>query len=188
MRMCRPNGPYLMAERIPDAILAEIRARISIAEFLSAYVALRKTGRNYVGLCPFHSEHTPSFSVNEEGGFFHCFGCGVGGNIFTFLTRIEGISFPEAVRRLAAKAGVSLPQAEPDPQAQERARLQKLNTLAMTYFQRCLWGNAGGMARGYLDERGLSKEIAQQFRLGFAPPWNTGLARFLAGQGADLEK
>ncbi|HEV8718844.1 MAG TPA: DNA primase [Candidatus Binatia bacterium] len=177
-----------MAERIPDTILTEIRARLSIVEFLSAYVALRKTGRNYVGLCPFHSEHTPSFSVNDDGGFFHCFGCGVGGNVFTFLTRIEGISFPEAVRRLAAKAGVSLPQAEQDPRAQERAQLHKLNALATTYFQRCLWGNAGGITRQYLAERGLSKEIAQQFRLGFAPSWNTGLARFLAGQGADLEK
>src|SRR5215510_8894966 len=188
MRMCRPNGPYLMAERIPDTILAEIRARISIVETLSAYVALRKTGRNYVGLCPFHSEHTPSFSVNEEGGFFHCFGCGVGGNIFTFLTRIEGISFPEAVRRLAARAGVSLPQAEQDPQAQARARLHKLNALAATYFQRCLWGNAGEIARDYLAERGLTKEIAEQFHLGFAPSWNNSLVRFLAGQGADLEK
>ena len=186
--MCGPNGPYLMAERIPDTILAEIRARISIVETLSAYVALRKTGRNYVGLCPFHSEHTPSFSVNEEGGFFHCFGCGVGGNVFTFLTRIDGISFPEAVRRLAAKAGVSLPQAEQDPQAQERARLHKLNALAATYFQRCLWGKAGGIARPYLAERGLTKEIAEQFHLGFAPSWNTGLARFLSDQGADLEK
>jgi DNA primase len=177
-----------MAERIPDTILTEIRARISIVEILSAYVALRKTGRNYVGLCPFHSEHTPSFSVNEEGGFFHCFGCGVGGNVFTFLTRIDGISFPEAVRRLAAKAGVSLPQAEQDPQAQERARLHKLNALAATYFQRCLWGKAGEIARHYLADRGLTKEIAEQFHLGFAPSWNTGLARFLSGQGADLDK
>ncbi|MBI3798351.1 MAG: DNA primase [Deltaproteobacteria bacterium] len=177
-----------MAERIPDTILTEIRARISIVECLSAYVALRKTGRNYVGLCPFHSEHTPSFSVNEEGGFFHCFGCGVGGNVFTFLTRIEGISFPEAVRRLAAKTGVSLPQAEQDPQAQARARLHKLNALATTYFQRCLWGNAGGIARDYLAERGLTKEITEQFHLGFAPSWNNGLVRFLSGQGADLEK
>src|SRR5215510_2056909 len=150
MRMCRPNGPYLMAERIPDTILAEIRARISIVETLSAYVALRKTGRNYVGLCPFHSEHTPSFSVNEEGGFFHCFGCGVGGNVFTFLTRIEGISFPEAARRLAQRAGVALPQTAKDPQAQERARLFRLNELATTYFQRCLWGTVGELARNYL--------------------------------------
>ena len=177
-----------MAERIPDAILTEIRVRISIVELISAYVALRKAGRNYAGLCPFHSEHTPSFSVNEEGGFFHCFGCGVGGNVFTFLTRIEGISFPEAVRRLAAKAGVSLPQAAQDPQAQERGRLHKLNALAATYFQRCLWGNAGGIARHYLADRGLKKEVAEQFHLGFAPSWSSGLVRFLADQGADLEK
>ncbi len=177
-----------MAERIPDAILTEVRARISIVEFISAYVALRKAGRNYAGLCPFHSEHTPSFSVNEEGGFFHCFGCGVGGNVFTFLTRIEGISFPEAVRRLAAKAGVSLPQAAQDPQAQERGRLHKLNALAATYFQRCLWGNAGGIARHYLADRGLKKEVAEQFHLGFAPSWSSGLVRFLSGHGADLEK
>src|SRR5262245_8583051 len=177
-----------MAERIPDAILAEIRARISIAEFISAYVALRKAGRNYVGLCPFHSEHTPSFSVNDEGGFFHCFGCGVGGNVFTFLTRIENISFPEAVRRLAVKAGVSLPQAERDPQDQERARLYRLNDLAATYFQRCLWGNVGETARQYLEERGINREIAERFRLGFAPPGAEGLVRFLTYQKADIER
>src|SRR5262245_29680132 len=142
-----------MAERIPDAILAEIRARISIAEFISAYVALRKAGRNYVGLCPFHSEHTPSFSVNDEGGFFHCFGCGVGGNVFTFLTRIEGISFPEAVRRLAQRTGVALPQIATDPQAQERARLLRLNELAVTHFQRCLWDNIGSLALDYRCEK-----------------------------------
>jgi len=177
-----------MAGRIPDEILTEIRSRLSIVELLSAYVALHKAGRNYVGLCPFHGEKTPSFSVNEEGGFFHCFGCGVGGNIFTFLTRVEGISFPEAVRRLAAKAGVSLPQAEQDPEAQERAQLIRLNALATSYFQRCLWGNVGDIARQYLTERGLAKEIAEQFRLGFASGRGNGLARFLANQGANLNK
>src|SRR6266404_8174949 len=98
-----------MAERIAEEILTDIRARISVVEVISAHVALRKAGRSYIGLCPFHTESTPSFSVNEEGGFFHCFGCGVGGNAFSFLTRVEGISFPEAVRRLAVKAGVALP-------------------------------------------------------------------------------
>lgn len=177
-----------MAERIPEETLAEIRARISIVEAISAYVALRKAGRSHTGLCPFHNESTPSFSVNEEGGFFHCFGCGVGGNVFTFLTRMEGVSFPEAVRRLAAKAGVSLPQAEQDPQARERARLYRLNDLAATYFQRCLWGPAGEIARRYLSERGLTKEIAERFRVGFAPSWHDGLARFLTTQRADLDK
>ena len=177
-----------MAERIPEETLAEIRARISLVEVISAYVPLRKAGRSHTGLCPFHSESTPSFSVNEEGGFFHCFGCGVGGNVFTFLTRIEGLSFPEAVRRLAAKAGVSMPQAAKDPQAQDRARLHRLNDLAATYFQRCLGGNAGDLARRYLAERGLNQEVAERFRLGFAPSWNTGLARFLTAQQADLDK
>src|ERR1700741_933907 len=129
-----------MAERIPDEVLSEIRARTSIVEVISAHIALRKAGRSYTGLCPFHNESTASFSVNEEGGFFHCFGCGAGGNAFSFLTRVEGISFPEAVRRLAAKAGVALPQAAKDPQSQERAHLLRLNEIAATYFQRCLWG------------------------------------------------
>jgi DNA primase len=133
-------------------------------------------------LCPFHNESTPSFSVNEEGGFFHCFGCGAGGNAFSFLTRVEGISFPEAVRRLAAKAGVALPQAAKDPQTQERARLLRLNEIAATYFQRCLWGNAGELARRYLTERGLEQSVAERFRLGFAPSGRDGLTRFLVAQ------
>ncbi|MBM4255187.1 MAG: DNA primase [Deltaproteobacteria bacterium] len=177
-----------MAERIPEATLAEIRARVSIVEVISAHVALRKAGRNYTGLCPFHGEKTPSFSVNEEGGFFHCFGCGVGGNAFTFLSRVEGITFPEAVRRLAAKAGVALPQAERDPQAQERARLYRINDIAATYFQRCLWGNIGESARRYVEERGINKDIAERFRLGFAPPGRDGLVRFLTMQKAPLDK
>ena len=176
-----------MADRIPEATLAEIRARINIVELISGYVALRKAGRSYVGLCPFHSEKTPSFSVNEEGGFFHCFGCGAGGNAFTFVTKIEGFTFPEAVRSLATKAGVDLPQSR-DPHAQERARLYHLNELASAYFQGCLWGNAGGDARRYLDQRGLQQEIVKQFGLGFAPPWSGGLVRFLSKQRADLQR
>jgi DNA primase len=176
-----------MADRIPQEILSEIRARVSIVEVISAYVALRKAGRSYFGLCPFHSENTPSFSVQEEGGFFHCFGCGVGGNIFTFLTRVEGISFPEAVRRLAQKAGVALPHTT-DPQAQERARLYRLNEIALTYFQRCLWGDVGKRARQYLTERGIRSDTAERFRLGFAPSWGAGLVRFLAERNGELDQ
>lgn len=177
-----------MEGRIPDDILTDIRARVNIVEVIGAHVALRKAGRNYQGLCPFHGEKTPSFSVNEERGFFHCFGCGVGGNAFTFLTRIENISFPEAVRRLAHKVGVSLPQAERTPQDQERARLYRLNDLAATYFQRCLWGDMGRAARHYLEERGISREIAEHFRLGFASSGSEGLVRFLTYQKAEVEK
>ncbi|MBI3246842.1 MAG: DNA primase [Deltaproteobacteria bacterium] len=177
-----------MAERIPEEVLTDIRARVSIVEVISSHVALRKAGRSYTGLCPFHNESTPSFSVNEEGGFFHCFGCGAGGNAFSFLTRVEGISFPEAVRRLAAKSGVALPQSAQDPQARERLLLLRLNEVAATYFQRCLWGNIGDPARRYLTERGLERPITEQFRLGFAPPGREGLTRFLSGQRADLDK
>jgi DNA primase len=177
-----------MAERIPQEILSEIRARVSIADVISEYVALRKAGRSHTGLCPFHHENTPSFSVNDEGGFFHCFGCGVGGNVFTFLTRIEGISFPEAVRRLANKAGVTLPHSAADPQARERAQLYRLNEVAATYFRHCLWGNVGKSARDYLAERGIQSAVAERFRLGFAPSWGGGLVRFLSEHQADLPK
>lgn len=174
-----------MADRIPEASLAEIRARISIVDVISGYVALSKSGRNHMGLCPFHAEKTPSFSVHEERGFFHCFGCNVSGNVFTFVSKIEGLTFPEAVRRLAKQAGVALPQNR-DPQAQERARLYRLNELASVYFQRCLAGPNGGEARHYLAQRGLEPDIANQFRLGFAPPGRDGLVRFLTQQRADL--
>ncbi len=129
-----------------EATLAEVRARVSIVEVISAHIALRKAGRNYTGLCPFHGEKTPSFSVNEEGGFYHCFGCGVGGNAFTFLSRVEGISFPEAVRRLAAKAGVIVSQSEQrsrtkfmkDTQSSDFIDLQQA-TVAYPVSRRTFW-------------------------------------------------
>jgi DNA primase len=176
-----------MADRIPEATLAEIRARISIVDVISGYVALSQSGRNHMGLCPFHAEKTPSFSVHEERGFFHCFGCQVSGNVFTFVSKIEGLTFPEAVRRLAKQAGVTLPESR-DPQAQERVRLYRLNELARVYFQRCLAGTTGGDARQYLAQRGLQPEVVKQFRLGFAPPWRNGLVRFLTQQKADLSR
>ncbi len=178
-----------MAYKIPEETLTEIRSRISIVEVISVYVSLRKAGKNYTGLCPFHEEKTPSFSVNDERGFFHCFGCGEGGNAFTFLCRLEGISFPEAVRRLAAKAGVSLPQAPDDPQARERDRLYRLTSLAKTYFRhRLLDQRTGAAARRYMDERGISPDVAERFQLGYAPVGWNGLVRFLAGRKAPLDK
>ena len=178
-----------MAHKIPEETLTEIRSRISIVEVISVYVSLRKAGKNYTGLCPFHEEKTPSFSVNDERGFFHCFGCGEGGNAFTFLCRLEGISFPEAVRRLAAKAGVPLPQAPDDPQAREQDRLYRLTSLAKTYFRHCLLDEqVGAAARRYLDERGIPKEVAERFQLGYAPVGWNGLVRFLANRRAPMDK
>lgn len=178
-----------MAHKIPEETLTEIRSRVSIVEVISVYVSLRKAGKNYTGLCPFHEEKTPSFSVNDERGFFHCFGCGEGGNAFTFLCRLEGISFPEAVKRLAAKAGVPLPQAPDDPQAREQDRLYRLTSLAKTYFRHCLLDEQGGAAaRRYLDERGIPKEVAERFQLGYAPVGWNGLVRFLANRRAPMDK
>ncbi len=178
-----------MAYKIPEETLTEIRSRISIVEVISVYVSLRKAGKNYTGLCPFHEEKTPSFSVNDERGFFHCFGCGEGGNAFTFLCRLEGISFPEAVKRLAAKAGVSLPQAPDDPQAREQDRLYRLTSLAKTYFRRCLLDEkVGATAQRYLAERGIPMDVAERFQLGYAPNGWHGLVRFLASRKAPLDK
>lgn len=177
-----------MPIRYSEDILSEIRSRISIVEVISVHVSLRKTGRNHVGLCPFHEEKTPSFSVNEERGFFHCFGCGAGGNAFTFLSRVEGLSFPEAVRRLAAKAGVGLPQAPDDPRARERDRLYRLNELARTFFRDCLRHQAGTPARRYLNGRGMTTEVAERYALGYAPASGRALTRFLINQTAPLDK
>lgn len=177
-----------MADRIPEEKIAEIRTRASIVEVISSYVTLRRTGRSYVGLCPFHAEDTPSFNVNEERGFFHCFGCGAGGNVFTFLMRLEGLSFPEAVRGVAARFGLPLPSLNRDPREKEREDLYRINTLAMTYFRRSLWETPGEEARRYLSGRGLTKEIAERFTLGYAPPWESGLARFLQEQKVAMDK
>src|SRR5215468_11402304 len=99
-----------MAGRIPDETLQAIRERLSIVEVISGYVSLKKAGRNHLGLCPFHSEKTPSFTVNDERGLFHCFGCGAGGTLFTFVMRADRVDFPEAVEILARRAGVALPK------------------------------------------------------------------------------
>ena len=177
-----------MAHSIPEETLTEIRTRISIVEVISIYVSLRKAGKSYTGLCPFHEEKTPSFSVNDERGFFHCFGCGAGGNAFTFLCRLEGLSFPEAVRRLAAKAGVSLPQAPDDPHTREQARLYRLNSLAKTYFRSCLLDDVGVAARRYMAERGIHTDVAERFQLGYAPVGWSALVRFLSARRAPMDK
>ena len=177
-----------MPVKFSDTTLSEIRSRISIVEEISVHVSLRKTGRNHVGLCPFHDEKTPSFSVNEERAFFHCFGCGAGGDVFTFLRRIEGLDFPAVVRRLAAKAGVSLPQAPEDPRAREHERLYKLNEVARAYFRRCLLGPAGTVARRYVTERGIAADVAERYALGYAPARGNGLSRLLADKKAPLDK
>ncbi|MEN6466513.1 MAG: DNA primase [Syntrophaceae bacterium] len=151
--------------------LDEIRNRANIVEVVSEYVTLRKAGRNFVGLCPFHREKTPSFSVNPDKQIFYCFGCGEGGDVFSFLMKINNTGFPEALKLLAGKLGIALAQYQRPAEADSSPKKQifKINAAACEYFSRCLAANMGAGAREYLKKRGIGEQIIKDFRLGFAP-------------------
>lgn len=160
---------------IPENLIEEIRLRASIVEVLSEYVPLKKVGGNYKGLCPFHPEKTPSFTVNPQKGIFHCFGCGVGGNVFSFLMKHKQYTFPEAVELLAKKTGVRLPPRSgrtTDTQALEfQDKLYTLHREAAYHFHHYLVGSQEGQgAREYLKNRGLDENVIKGFLLGYAPP------------------
>jgi DNA primase len=159
----------------PPALLDEIRAGVDIVDLVGRFVNLRKAGQNYKGLCPFHGEKTPSFMVNPRKGIFHCFGCGVGGDVFGFLMRQDRLSFPEAVRALARQAGVALPQDRGPGQGDSgREELYRAMELAASFYRERLWSAGGERARAYLDERGIAAEVARRFGLGWAPEgWET---------------
>ncbi len=169
-----------------DAV-AEVRDRTEIVDLVSSYVQLKKTGRSYKGLCPFHQEKTPSFIVFPESGNFHCFGCGRGGDIFTFYMGVEHVEFREALQELAKRAGVELvnaPSLPPEVDA-HRNRLIELNELAATFYTNVLRNtSAGAPGRDLLEQRGVSTEIAERFALGFAPDGDA-LGRYLTQSGAD---
>ena len=172
-----------MAGRIPDETLQAIRERVSIVEVVSGYVTLKKAGRNHLGLCPFHSEKTPSFTVSDDRGLFHCFGCGAGGTVFTFLMRVERVDFPEAVQLLARRAGVSLPARVDQPGGGEpRDRLFELNEAAQAYFREAFQSAAGRGARQYLEKRGLTAAAIERYGLGYCPPAGGGVARALSAR------
>lgn len=158
-----------MAGKIPDEVLDAIRDRVSIVEVVGEHVALKKSGRGYLGLCPFHSEKSPSFTVNDERGLFHCFGCGEGGTVFTFLMKLERGEFREVVEQLASRAGVTLPAATDAPHGEARARLLQLNEAAQRRFRSALDAAAGAQARDYLARRGLEPATIERFGIGFCP-------------------
>src|SRR5665213_3924133 len=152
--------------------IEEVRNRADIVEIIGAQVRLKRAGRNFVGLCPFHNEKTPSFSVNAERGFFHCFGCGAGGTVFDFVMRVEGLTFLETLQSLARRYSIVLPeQSSPGgPPPGERDTLALVNQTAAEFFAHVLWKTEeGAIARDYLKARGISDETAQAFMLGFAP-------------------
>ena len=156
---------------IPEHLIEEVRMASDIVDVVSDYVTLKKRGRNFFGLCPFHVEKTPSFSVNPEKQIFHCFGCGTGGNVFVFIMKEEGVGFPEAVRILARRAGIEIPEQDfGDEQAQqEREALYYANELAMKFYHEQLFSPAGRPALDYLKARGFDEEGIRYFMLGYAP-------------------
>ncbi len=170
---------------IPTQFLDEIRARLSLAEVIGRRVRLTKRGREHSGLCPFHNEKSPSFTVSEDKGFFHCFGCGAHGDVIGFVMRSEGLSFPEAVERLAGEAGLQVPVASPEERQRQRRQADVFEALerATAWFEAQLKGPAGAEARRYLEGRGLRPETVAAFRLGFAPDRRGALAAALKAEG-----
>ncbi|MFI5077322.1 MAG: DNA primase [Vicinamibacteria bacterium] len=173
----------------PQSFLDDLRLQADIVQVVQETVSLRRVGSRYVGLCPFHNEKTPSFGVNREEGFFHCFGCGVGGNVFKFVELHERLSVPEAVRVLARKFGVAIPEgtdANRDAAADgERENLIALHEVAATFYRDVLASEAGRRGRDLLDKRGLDPQIIQSLGYGFAPPGRDTLLSHLKSKGLD---
>jgi len=168
---------------IPKDKIDEVRERTSIVRLIGEYVPLRKRGSNYVGLCPFHSEKTPSFSVNEEKKIFHCFGCHETGSAITFLMKKDGMTFPDAVRELASRCGVTIKE-ERSPGRSRKDSLYAVNRAARDYFVKMLNSSEGRNARAYLEKRGYGDmAFLKGFGLGYAPGGWSGLLRYLERAG-----
>ncbi len=159
-----------MSGFIDENILNDILTRVNIVEVISEYIPLKRAGRNYKAVCPFHHEKTASFVVSLDKQIYHCFGCGAGGNVFNFLMQYERLEFPEAVEILAKKSGVALPlKRNHDPKsAEQTSQLHKVNELAVLFYSSNLHSSAGTKAREYLVKRGIRQETANLFKLGFA--------------------
>jgi len=178
---------FLLEEKV-----SEIRDRANILEVISDYVSLKKAGKNYRGLCPFHSEKTPSFMVNEAKQMFHCFGCGEGGDVFAFLMKVEHYSFPQAIEQLAKRYGISLPSREMTlGQKKEMAKrnlLFQINQIASEYYHHLLTqGRDGEEARRYLVQRGIGREMIEDHRLGYSLDRWDGLVQHLRDKKVSLE-
>ena len=179
--------------QLSDEIINEVRDRAKIQEIVAEYVSLKRSGANSLGLCPFHGEKTPSFNVNPGRGIFHCFGCGVGGDVFAFVMKIEGLDFLEAVRFLAKRVGVVIEERAASPgekrRSDERERLLQINELAVAFYRRFLQEEReAGAARDYLKRRGVEAPVAEAYRLGFAPDRWDALTRYLERQGVTLDQ
>ncbi|MDP1991370.1 MAG: DNA primase [Syntrophales bacterium] len=172
---------------IPDDKIEEIRSRADIAALIGEYVTLKKAGRNYLGLCPFHREKTASFTVSPDKQMFYCFGCSEGGNVFSFLMKLNHLTFPEAVRHLAKKVGIVIPERTMSREEKERytlaEQIRQVNELAAGFFMKSLQSPTGEGVREYLRKRGIGEPAIRTFRLGFAPEGWSHLLEFLEKKG-----
>ena len=172
--------------RLSDSFLEQLRANTDIESVISPYVNLRRRGKNLVGLCPFHNEKTPSFTVYPENGSFYCFGCGVGGDVITFVRRMENLDYMEAVKQLADRAGMALPEdGYDDTLAKKRTAILAANRAAAKFFHSQLFTDRGRHALNYFLDRGLTMETIRHFGLGFAPDDWRALKNHLNEQGFD---
>ena len=171
----------------PDEVIEEVRSSNNIVDIIGGYVRLQKKGSSYFGLCPFHNEKSPSFSVSPNKQMYYCFGCGAGGNVFTFIMEYENQTFPEAVKIRADRAGIALPEAElTEEQKRERNKRQlllEINKTAANYFYYLLNGDQGQQAREYLENRRMSKETQIHFGLGYASKYSNDLYLYLKKKG-----
>ncbi|MFO7767708.1 MAG: DNA primase [bacterium] len=174
--------------RFDEGFLDQVRAATDIVEVIGPYVKLKKKGQNWFGLCPFHNEKTPSFSVHQERGMYYCFGCGAGGNAITFLMEHDGMSFTQAVEDLAKRAGIPLPKSDGGASTDDRDRLRAAVEAAASFFQQNLKEDVGRKAVDYLKERGMTGETARDFRLGYAPDSWDALLKHLKRKGYKEEE
>ncbi|MBT6095088.1 MAG: DNA primase, partial [Rhodospirillaceae bacterium] len=170
-----------------DQFLEELRGRVGLVDVIGRRVKLQRKGREHQGLCPFHKEKTPSFTVNEEKGFYHCFGCQSHGSVFDFVMETEGLNFPEAVEKLAGEAGMDVPRDTPEERERQKERktLFDVVELAADEFERTLRMPEGRPGLEYLQRRGLSDETIKRFRLGYAPEGRHRMKTALAREGVD---
>jgi len=183
----------LQQEFMPEEVIEEVRSRTDIVEIISEYVSLQRKGKNYLGLCPFHAEKTPSFTVTPEKQMFYCFGCNVGGNAFSFLMKKESWSFVESIQNLASRYGVSLPEKELSPREREanrrRRRFEEIYELATRYFHDLLLNlPEGELGRLYFAERGIDLDTMVSFRLGYAPDRWDGLLTYMQERGVQAHE
>src|SRR5262245_2731023 len=161
---------------IAEHVIDEVRARVDLVEIIGEHVSLRRAGKDFRGLCPFHHDKNPSFYVTPSKGFYKCFSCGESGDAFTFLMKRQGLTFPDAVRQVAARVGVDIPEETTRPQEDPNRALYEAIAFAADFYKEQLWDSSVGQrARAYLNTRELTREMAERFSLGYAPDSWRGL-------------